>query len=86
MFSGMAFLVDNKMCVNAMNDEIMVRVAPEDSEELLQRPGCSRFIMNGKPMKGYLTIKESALTDDRDLDFWIAQALAFNPRAKKAKK
>ena len=82
MFSGIAFMVDGKMCVTVRDDRIMCRIDPALHDELVEEPGCSTMIMKGKALKGYVLIDESVLTTKKKLEYWIKLALDYNPKAK----
>lgn len=86
MFGGVAFMVDDKMCVGVMKEGLMARIDPEASEEALKREGCKPMEFTGRPMKGFVTISQEGMDLDEDLDYWIGLALEFNPRAKASKK
>ena len=86
MFSGLAFLVNDKMCVNISGDQLMCRFDPKRRDELADRPGFQVFEMNGRIMKGYCYVAPDAIRDDTDLKAWVDECLAFNPLAKSSKK
>lgn len=86
MFGGMTFMVDDKMCVGVIKDDMMLRIDPKDVEESMKRPGCKLMDFTGRPMKGYLMIQPEAYDMDEDLTYWIKLAVAFNPSAKASKK
>ena len=86
MMGGLTFMVNNKMCVGILNNDLMARIAPEDYRAALSRPGCREMDLTGKPMKGFIFIDESATRSPEDLNYWVGLALAFNPRAKSSKK
>lgn len=86
MFGGVAFLVDKKMCVSVGKDRIMVRIDPADHAKLAKEEGASTMTMRGREYTGYIRVAEAALKTKRDLDRWIARAVAFNTVAKRAKK
>ena len=79
-------MVDDKMCFGTYKGGLMARVAPEDIPALEKRTGASQMIHGGRPMTGYLFIEAIGFDADEDLEFWIDQCLAFNPRAKSSKK
>ena len=85
MFSGLAFLVDDKMCINVSADRIMCRIDPELHEQLLLERPCRSVIMKGKEFKGFIWVDEEDVARKKDLDFWIELCLDFNPRAKASK-
>ncbi len=86
MFGGMCFLVDDKMCVGIINDDLMVRIDPADQDEFLKEDGVRLMDFTKRPMKGYLYVAPKAIDMDDDLDKWIKRCLDFNPRAKSSKK
>jgi len=86
MFSGIAFMVDDKMCVTVRDNQIMCRVDPALHGELSEKPGCSTMIMQGKEYKGFIVVQDSALSTKNELAYWVNLALDYNPKAKASKK
>jgi len=87
MFSGLSFLVDDKMCVSvAANDRILVRLSPAYYEEAAEKNGVELMMRNGKAMKGYVFVNLEVLQTGKELKHWVDMALAFNPVAKSSKK
>ena len=86
MMGGLCFMVDDKMCVGIIKNDLMVRVGGDSSEELMRVKGARPMDFTKRPMKGYLFISPEGIDFDRDLEFWIEKALAFNPMAKSSKK
>lgn len=86
MFGGSCFMVNGKMCVGIVEDEMMCRIGPEEYEAALERKGCREMIFTGKPMKGYVYVNEDGFKSRKDFDHWIGLCLAFNKHAKAAKK
>lgn len=86
MFGGVCFMVDDKMCIGVVNDEMMCRIGPDAYEEALEKKGCRQMNFTGKEMKGYVFVSEESVQTLSDLDYWIQLCLAFNPMAKASKK
>lgn len=86
MMGGVAFMVENKMCVGVIKDEMMARIDPDIYEEALEKNGCHPMNFTGKPMKGWVFISPEGIEKVKDLEYWIALALAFNKLAKSSKK
>lgn len=86
MFGGVCFMVDEKMCVGIVKDEVMARIGPEKYEQSLLKEGCNEMNFTGRPMKGYVFLTDEAIDLDSDLEHWIQLALDFNPLAKASKK
>lgn len=86
MMGGLAFMVDEKMCVGVVKDKMMARIDPEGMQEALTRKGCRPMDFTGRPMKGFVYIEPIGIDMDEDLDYWVELALEFNPKAKSSKK
>src|SRR5579871_3629000 len=77
MFGGLCFMVDGKMCVGIVKDELMVRVGPEKNAEALARPHARPMDFTGKPMKGFVYVAPEGFESDATLQWWVAQGVAF---------
>jgi TfoX/Sxy family transcriptional regulator of competence genes len=87
MFSGLSFLVNDKLCVSvASNDRMLLRLSPADYEAAVEKNGVTLMMRNGKAMKGYIYVDAEVLTNNKKLKHWVDMALAFNPLAKPSKK
>lgn len=86
MMGGLAFMVDGKMCVGVIGDEMMCRLDPDFYLEALKKKGAREMDFTGRPMKGYVMVNRAGMKSEKDFNFWIEQCLAFNPKAKAAKK
>ena len=62
MFSGLVFMVDDKMCCGVHFDKkkntdlLMARIGKEATEEALKREGCHPMDFTGRPMNGYVFV------------------------------
>ena len=92
MFSGLCFMVDDKMCCGVHfnkkknTDLIMARIGQEASLKAMKRKGCHPMDFTGRPMKGYVFISPEGFDSDEDLAYWIQLCIDFNPQAKASKK
>jgi TfoX/Sxy family transcriptional regulator of competence genes len=86
MFGGIAFMVNDKMCVGVDKDDLMLRCEPEQTEELLAKKGVRIFNLTGKAMKGWLLIGPEATSSKEGLDYWINIAIESNRSVKASKK
>lgn len=59
-------------------DRLMIRCGTENYERLLNLKGARIMDFTGKPMKGFLHIYPEGYDSDKDLEFWINHAIAFN--------
>ena len=85
MFRGIAFMLNDKMCVTVGDNEMMCRIDPELHEASIKRKGCRTMIMKGREYKGWVLISEEGMETKKDFDHWINLALDFNKRAKSSK-
>ena len=86
MMGGITFMVNEKMCVGILKDELMARIAPEEYTGALSKDGCRPMDFTGKPMRGFIFVNSSQTNSDNDLEYWVQLALAFNSRAKASRK
>lgn len=86
MMGGLTFMVNGKMCVGVLQDDLMVRIDPQVYEMALQKKGCREMNFTGKPMKGFVFVSPEGTDSEKDLNFWINLALDFNKKAKVSKK
>ena len=86
MFSGLCFMVNDKMCVAVGKDRLMVRFDPALNDQVMEKEGCSPMVHSGKAMKGFVFVNDSLLTTKKQLEYWITLALNYNKSAKASKK
>jgi TfoX/Sxy family transcriptional regulator of competence genes len=77
MFGGLCLMLHGNMFAGIINDELMLRVGPENSDELLAHPGARPMDFTGKPMKGYLYVEPAAFATPEGLKGWLGHALNF---------
>src|SRR4051794_34967493 len=74
MCGGLAFLVDGHMAVAASGQGgLMVRVDPEQTEELIGRPHARPLEMRGRPMDGWLRVDAEGVATREALEPWVAR-------------
>ncbi|WP_229054810.1 TfoX/Sxy family protein [Aeromicrobium sp. Leaf350] len=78
MFGGTTFLDGGRMsaCANSRG-ALMVRCDPVRTDELCAQEGVEPMVMRGRPMKGWLLVDASVVTDDAALHEWLESALAY---------
>ncbi|MCA6361675.1 MAG: TfoX/Sxy family protein [Bacteroidetes bacterium] len=86
MFGGVCYMVNGKMCVGVVGDEMMCRIDPGKEAEALSKNGCRLMDFTGRPMKGYVYVDNSGMKTKAEFDYWINLCLAFNETAKAAVK
>lgn len=85
MMGGLAFMVNNKMCVGIFRGELMCRVDKSRHDEYVERPGCTAMSLGGKTMRGWVLVDETA-TAGKGMKMWIEEAIEYNKVVKKRKK
>lgn len=86
MMGGLAFMVNDKMCVGVWKDELMCRIDPAWQEVALEKTGCRVMDFTGKPMKGWVLIDDSGLRNSNEMNYWMGLALDFNKYSKSSKR
>jgi len=91
MFSGICFMVDEKMCCathidkRTGEDVLLCRIGDELYETALEEPDCIPMTFTGREMKGYVYALENGFRTAKGLTKWLQRCLDFNPKAKKSK-
>ena len=83
---GLCIMVDDKMCVGVIKEDLMARVGEERYQNAMTKPGCRPMDFTKRPMKGYIYVGGEGTDLDADLEYFIQLALDFNPEAKSSKK
>jgi len=86
MMGGLTFMVNGKMCVGIIKDEMMCRIDPVLHEQSVEKKGCRTMDFTKRPMKGYVMIDDTGMKSKKEFDYWIGLALDFNSKAKASKK
>lgn len=75
-------MVNDKMCVGVIKDDLMARIGPHVYEQFLSKKGVRAMDFTKRPMKGYLFVNPEGWDDSKSLDEWVTQSLVFNLEAK----
>ncbi len=86
MMGGLVFMVNGKMCVGVIKDEMMCRIDPNIHNTVIEKNGCRTMDFTKRPMKGYILIDDDGMKTQADLKYWIDLALSFNQFAKASPK
>jgi TfoX/Sxy family transcriptional regulator of competence genes len=86
MFGGICFMVDEKMCVGVLKNQLMARIDPEMEKQFLTDKGAREMDFTRRPMKGYLYVSPEGTDMDDDLGKWVGRCLDYNPKARSSKK
>ena len=86
MMGGLFIMVDGKMCIGIIKNQLMARVGPDAYDKALTRKGCTKMTFTGRPLKGYVYVTPEAIDLESDLQYWVDLCLQFNPFAIASKK
>jgi TfoX/Sxy family transcriptional regulator of competence genes len=78
MFGGLAFLVGGNMAIAASGQGgILVRVDPEQSDELVSTTSARPMEMRGREMPGWLRVDTDDVRTKRQLAKWVELGAAY---------
>ena len=78
MFGGVAFMLRGNMCVGVHKDELIVRLAPEETDKALKEKHTRIFdLSGGRTMKGWILVEPKGLATDAALDRWVAIGVEY---------
>lgn len=64
MFGGLAFLLRGNMCCGVLRRDLIVRVAPDDTDDVLAKPHTRAFDFTGRPMRGWVVVEPAGCATD----------------------
>jgi TfoX/Sxy family transcriptional regulator of competence genes len=76
MFGGTCYLIQGNMLCGVHKNFLILRLGQAEAEAALHRSHVKAFDITGKPMKGWIMIDESDLTQD-ELAGWIERAKRY---------
>ena len=77
MFGGLAFLLNGNLCCGAHGRELLVRIAPAQTDQALSQPHTHIFDLPRRPMKGWILVRPAGLTTDAALAKWIQAGMKY---------
>ena len=78
MFGGLAFLIGGNMAIAASGQGgILVRVDPEQSDELVAATPAETMEMRGRQMAGWLRVDTADVADDASLGEWVERGAGY---------
>lgn len=83
MFGCYCFFVDGKLCIGIKGEDLLVRLPPE-RHGVLQEMQNTRELSPGGGMKGYFWVEPNGYATRAQWNYWLDEALAYNPLAKAA--
>ena len=78
MFGGLAFLVGGNMAIGASGQGgLLVRVDPEESDDLVASTSAYPMEMRGRQMAGWLRVDSDDVRSEGDLAAWVERGTAY---------
>lgn len=78
MFGGIAFLVNGNMACGVTQNDLMVRLGAEASEQALAAPHVKPFAMAGRaPMSGWVLVEPPGYAAELALQEWVQRGLRY---------
>ncbi len=78
MFGGLAFLIGGNMSMAASGQGgLLLRVDPDDTDALLEKPHARPFEMRGRAMRGWLRVDPEGVRTKRQLAPWVKRGVEY---------
>jgi hypothetical protein len=77
MFGGVAFLLNGNMCCGVHGQELIVRIAPAQTDQALNQPHTRAFDLSGRPMNGWILVHPKGLATEAALAKWIRTGMKY---------
>jgi len=76
LMGTLAFMVNGAMCCSVARDGLLVRVAAEEREQLLNEPFVSPMKLGARTMKGFVRVALEGLRTRARVAKWIERGMA----------
>jgi TfoX/Sxy family transcriptional regulator of competence genes len=86
MFGGVSYLLRGAMTVGVLQEDLVIRAAPDDAERYLTHAHVRPMDFTGKPMKGWLYVNTDAVRTEAEMATWVDRAVRFVLAAPATKK
>jgi TfoX/Sxy family transcriptional regulator of competence genes len=78
MFGGLAFLVGGNMAIAASGKGgVLVRVPPEEFDQLVDSTKADVAVMGGRPMSGWVRVASEDVATKRQLTKWVKLGIGY---------
>lgn len=72
LLDGKSFWIDDRLVVSIHGDELLIRVADNEYDELLERPGARPYEFAERPVPSWVMVGSRAVLDDDSLLEWLS--------------
>lgn len=80
MFGGIAYMIQDKMCIGITKEKLMLRVLDEEYETMLKEAFVKPMDFNGRVMKSFLFIEPQGYKTATQLKRWVNAGLQFGEK------
>src|SRR5688572_4116783 len=77
MFGGLGFMINDKMCIGVVKDELMVRVLDDKFDKVLAMSNVRQMDLTGRPMKGFIFVEPYGIQRKGSLKKFVDLAVEF---------
>jgi TfoX/Sxy family transcriptional regulator of competence genes len=77
MFGGICYMLNGNICCGVIKDEMVVRLDPDQTDEVLAHSCARIFDYSGHPMKGWFFISPEGVRSDQDLARWTTRSIQY---------
>jgi TfoX/Sxy family transcriptional regulator of competence genes len=77
MFGGICFLFKGNMGFGILDENLIVRVGPENYNKMLSLPDTGVFDITGRIMKGWVLVKAEGIKSNKDLKAWLKRGITY---------
>ena len=74
---GLGFLLHGNLACNILKEDLIVRVGPDQYDELLKQPGTRAFDYTGRPIKGWIKVVSAGHDSEEKLAAWVKRGADF---------
>jgi TfoX/Sxy family transcriptional regulator of competence genes len=78
MFGGLAFLIGGNMAIAASGQGgALIRVDPDESDQLVAKTNAEFMVMRGRRMRGWLRVESEDLRTKSQLAKWVDRGTTY---------
>ena len=77
MFGGLSFLLRGRMCCGVLGEKLVIRVSPEEYDDVLEHRHIAPMDFTGRALKGFVYVLPGGTKTDATLKKWVGRAVAF---------
>jgi len=78
MFGGIAFLLNGNMSCGVHGEQMIVRLAADETDAALAQKHTRVFdLSGGRPMKGWILVEPEGVKTDKALSKWVETGVSY---------